>query len=283
MSPQSLHLTRPSLGLTVALSVAALSSASLVTGDTAEQLLLLGQAGPVTGPFARTTQSGEVEIEVLGGRTRLEFTVFGLAPNAVHSVWLEFNTQRPPFSGTGEDLVATDPETGTTANVYAYAPAAPDNAEFTGGMGLDPNGFVTDDSGNAMFRFELNYDISQPQAAPIVLRPGATQTVRVASSGGACVGSPEGALASRIDSAYMRVFSTSTVANLPARSPSFPVLSAPLRARLVRGPVREIRIVEHFDGVTHGHLRGVGSGQGGNCRDHEFRLSGLLANAVPKR
>lgn len=287
MSPQSLHLTRPSLGLTVALSVAALlaalSSASLVTGDTAEQLLLLPQAGPVTGPFARTTQRGEVEIEVLGGRTRLEFMLFGLTPNAVHSVWLEWDTARPPFSGTGEDLLATDPETGTTANVYAYTPAAPDNAAFTGGMGLDPNGFVADDSGNALFRLELNYDIFQPQAAPVVLRPGATQTVRVASSGGACVGSPEGALASRIDSAYMRVFNTSTVANLPARSPSFPVLSAPLRARLVRGAVREIRVVEHFDGVTHGHLRGVGSGQGGNCRDHEFRLSGLVANAVPKR
>lgn len=287
MSQFIIHSTRGSLGVTVALGLAALLTglipASLAQEDIPERILRLSQAGPTAGPFARGTQTGEVEIEVVGGRTRLEFMLFGLTPNAVHSVWLEWDTARPPFSGTGEDLLATDPQTGTTANVYAYTPAAPDNAAFTGGMGLDPNGFVADDSGNALFRLELNYDIFQPQAAPVVLRPGATQTVRVASSGGACVGSPEGALASRIDSAYMRVFNTSTVANLPARSPSFPVLSAPLRARLVRGAVREIRVVEHFDGVTHGHLRGVGSGQGGNCRDHEFRFSGLLANAVPKR
>ena len=233
--------------------------------------------------LAEQAQTGEVEIEFFRGRTRLEFTLFGLAPNAVHSVWLQFDTARPPFSGTGQELLATDPETGTTASVYVFTPAAPDNAVFAGGMGLDPNGFVADDSGNAQFRLELNYDILlQQQTAPVVLRPGATQTVRVASAGGACVGSPEGVLDSRIDSAYMRAFNTSTVASLPARSPSFPVLSAPFTARLVRGAVREIRVVEHFDGVTHGHLRGVGSVEGGNCRDHEFRFVGLLADAVPK-
>ena len=139
MSQFIIHSTRGSLGVTVALGLAALLTglipASLAQEDIPERILRLSQAGPVTGPFARTTQSGEVEIEVLGGRTRLEFILFGLTPNAVHSVWLEWDTARPPFSGTGENLLATDPETGTTANVYAYTPAAPDNAAFTGGMG----------------------------------------------------------------------------------------------------------------------------------------------------
>jgi hypothetical protein len=40
-------------------------------------------------------------------------------PNAVHSVWLESDTRRPPFSGTGGNFVATDPETGTTAILSA--------------------------------------------------------------------------------------------------------------------------------------------------------------------
>lgn len=215
----SVRLTRRLPGaatLAVAALLAGLISASLASGDTAEQVLRLAQAGPTTGPFARTTQSGEVEIEVVGGRTRLEFLLFGLKPNAVHSVWLELDTQRSPFSGTGGNFVATDPETGTSADVFQYTPAGPDDTTFTGGMGLDPNGFIADDAGKAMFRLTLNYDIFQAQAAPIVLRPGVTQTVRAAIAGDGCVGSREGALASRIDSAYMRVFNTSTVASLPA-------------------------------------------------------------------
>lgn len=287
MSAQSAQLIRGSVRVIVTLCVAGLVagliSASRASGDTTEQILRLNQEGSTTGPFGLTTQSGEVEIEVVAGRTRLEFLLFGLRPNAVHSVWLDFFTGRPPFSGSGEDLFATDPETGTTANVYAYTPAVPDNVTFSGGVGLDPNGFIADEAGKAIFRLELNYDIFQAQAAPVVLRPGATQTVKVTSSGGGCVGSPDGTLASRIDSAYMRIFSTSTVSNPPARSPSFPLLSAPLRVKLVRGAVRQIRIVEHFDGVTHGHLRGLGTGQGALCLDHDFRLQGFLANAVLKR
>lgn len=287
MSLQSVHLTRRSVQVTVASGAAALLagliSASLASGDTAEQILRLTQAGPVTGPVATTTQSGEVEIEVIGGRTRLEFLLFGLTPNAVHSVWLEFDTRRPPFSGSAGNLVATDPETGTIADVFPYTPAAPDDATFTGGIGLDPNGFVADDRGTAMFRLGLNYDIFQPRAAPVVLRPGTTQTVRVTSSAPGCVGSSQGAFASRIDSAYMRVFETSTVWSLPSKSPAFPLLRAPLKARLVRGAVQGIQVHEHFDGVTHGHLRGVGFTEGAACRDQDPRLRGALADATPKR
>ena len=79
----------------------------------------------------------------------------------------------------------------------------------------------------------------------------------------------------------MRVFNTSTVGNLPADR-RLSRCSAPFEGKALSWGCPKIRVVEHFDGVTHGHLRGVGSGQGENCRDHEFRFSGLLANAVPK-
>ncbi len=93
-------------------------------------------------------------------------------------------------------------------------------------MDLTPNGFVTDANGDANFQIQLNYNIFQPGVSPVVLRPGATQTVAVAPASGTCVSSSTGALPSRIESGYMRVYNTSTVANLPATSPAFQVLDA---------------------------------------------------------
>jgi hypothetical protein len=264
----------------------ALLAGSPAGNENPELLLVFQSAGPTGGPFGRSIQTGDVEIWVNNrGGTTLEFTLFGLTPRGVHSVFLDLDPAQPPLSGTVPDCVATDPGTGTRADVYCWTPAAPDNARFSSGNGLDPQGFVADDRGNALFRLELNYDIFQPRIAPVVLRPGVTQTVRVAPSGSACAGSSEGSFVSRIDSVYMRAFDTATAANHPTRSPSFPLLDSPYRVRLVRANVRGIFVLEHLDGLTHGRVIGQGvAGPGdGPCGDHVRRFRGQLTEAVPKR
>ena len=250
-------------------------------GQGGKKTLTLTVAGPVSGSFGRSGQAGEVVIKTKGGSTTLRFSLSGLKPNAAHTVWLIFDTTQSPFSQTSGGLVAADPATRTTAPVFGFAPAAADNAAFTAGVGLDPNGFVTDASGNAEFRIDLNFDIQQPESTPVVLRPGTTQALEVASDSGPCVAASGGAFQAVIDSNFMRVFDTSKAASPPGASPSFQMAEAPLKAMLVRGTVRALTVAEHFDGLTHGHLPGANFPGSGSCGDWAARLTGALGNATP--
>lgn len=262
--------------------LAALVSVPSAKTQNTEKALGLNAVGPASGPFGRSGQAGTVNIEVENGRTSLQFSVSGLTPNAVHGVWLILNTGGAPFvSCSGPSCMGRDAATGTTATVYPFTPAAADNAGFKAGRGLDPNGFVTDAGGNANFEIEINYDIFQPGVAPLVLFPGTTQTVAVAPSSGTCAASGASSTIFPLDSAYMSVFNTSTVANLPGTSPAYPLLDSAANRKLVRANVAAIVIVEHFDGLTHGHVPGNGV-VGNPCGDHAGRLRGLLSAAVPE-
>lgn len=267
------------------LSTGSLAAMTTVVAQDFQFSLVLQPAGPTTGTFARTTQSGDVEFWGGSARTTLEFTLFGLTPNGVHSVFLDLDPGQTPLSGTVPDCVAIEPETNTRADVYCWTPAAPDNAPYTSGVGLDPHGFITDDRGNARFRLELNYDIRPPRSAPLVLRPGVTQGVPVAPVAGQCAPSSSATFSSRIDSVFMRAFDLTAPARHPAQSPSFPLLQHAARARLVRATVRGIFILEHLDGVTHGRVIGHGvAGPGdGPCGDHVRRLRGELSQGRPRR
>jgi len=258
------------------------ANGQMIEGQGGKKTLTLTATGPTSGSFGRSGQAGEVVIKTKGGGTTLRFSLTGLKPNAAHTVWIIFDTNQPPFSQTTAGLVATDPATGTTAPVFGFGPAAADTAAFTAGIGLDPNGFVTDASGNAEFKFDLNFDISQPSSAPVVLRPGLTQALEVASDSGSapCVAAGGGTFQAVIDSNFMRVFDTSRTASPPAASPSFQMAEAPLKARLVRGTVKAFTIAEHFDGLTHGHLPGANFPSSGSCGDWAARLTGALTSAT---
>lgn len=234
--------------------------------DEVEKTLVLAPEGP-----ANFGQSGTVKIEVKNGHTSLEFSLSGLTPNSIGTAWEILDTTQAPFANDATlGRVAIDPLTGSKAAVTGSTPAAADNAGFTAGNGLDPNGFIVDALGNARFELELNYDIFQPGVAPVVLRPGATERSGcVLSSSGTVFNFP-------LDSAYMHVFGSFAS---PTTSPSFPVVDAPLKAKLVRANVARLVLVEHLDGLTHGHIPGQGV-VGNNCGDHAARLSGALANAV---
>ncbi len=250
-----------------------------VNAQSVTKTLTLSPAGTTSGPYGLTGQTGQVVITAQTGRTILAFTVTGLRPNAVYTCWMNLDTSKPPFVTGASPTVAMDPETGTRAEVNGATPAAADNAGFVAGNGLDPNGFITDADGKAAFTKELNYDIFKDGVAPVVLRATASQTIGLAAatSSSPCVGSSTSSAAASVDSGYMRVFNTSTIANPPAVSPGFQVLDAKMKPRLVRGTVRGFSIVDHFDGLTHGHVAAGSSG----CNETAARLSGTLANATP--
>jgi hypothetical protein len=253
--------------------------------------------------FGHSGQAGVIRIAVEEGRTTLQFSLTGLTPNAVHSAWLHFDNGINPCGSDGQPAcpapftscngpmcVALDPARGTPVNVFSFTPAAPDDAGFTAGNGLDPNGFVSDGDGNAKFKIKLNYDIFQANVAPLVLRPGVSEGLAVAFD---ALGTTRSSslftpgvtplYTARVDSAYMREYRTSALPDLPATSPSYQLLDASGKPLLVRGTVRGFQVLEHFDRLTHGHVKGfaVDNPAASSCGDFDKRLVGNLANATP--
>jgi len=288
------------LSVLAALAFAALVKAQDDQGEVEKVLVLTANGIPGGTLFGHSGQAGVVHISVEEGQTTLGFSLTGLTPNAVHSVWLNLNSGANPCGGAGQpaclapfvscdgpQCVALDPGTGTNGNkinVFGFTPAAADDAGFTAGNGLDPNGFITDADGNAKFRIKLNYDIFAPAVAPTVLRPQQSQNLAVAfdAAGTTCFSSQGAAFPERVDSAYARVYNTLTVANLPAVSPSYQLLDASGKPLLVRAGVRAFQLIEHFDRLTHGHVPGfhVANPAASSCGDFDNRLTGNLADAV---
>jgi hypothetical protein len=267
--------------LTCLIALAAFLFVVPAQAQVSEKTLTLGAAGPSSGPFGHTGQAGQVQIEASTNSTTLEVSVSGLTPNTVHTLWIGFETTQPPFAfDSAGNLIAVDPATGTTARVLAFTPGTAETSGFKAGNGLDPNGFITDSSGAAEFTIQLNYNIFSPAVGPVVLVPGTTQTVAVTvDANGNCVASSSGTFMSAVDSGYMRVFDTSTVPSPPNVSPSFQLTNGQLKPRLVRGNLNLLAVLEHFDGLTHGHRPGVPISMS-KCGDHAARLTGLLSNAV---
>jgi hypothetical protein len=268
-----------------------------------EKILVLQPNGISGGLlFGHSGQAGVIHISVEDGQTTLRFSLTGLTPNAVHGVWLLLDSGANPCGGAGQpaclapfvscngpQCVTKDPARGTPVNVFGFSPAAADDAGFKAGMGLDPNGFLTDADGNAEFKIRLNYDIFQTNIAPLVLRPGDTEGLAEAfdAMGTTCSSSlftpgVTPPYTARVDSAYMRQYSTSTVPNLPATSPSYQLLDASGKPRLVRAGVSGFQLIEHFDHLTHGHVPGfhVANPAASSCGDFDNRLTGNLADAT---
>ncbi len=218
--------------------------------------------------------AGTVVVTPANGGATLTVTVSGLTPNAVHSVWQLLDVTSAPFvvdPVLGLSVV-TDNNLGTLAPVFPASPAAADNAGFKGGTGLDPNGFVTDSKGTATITIKLNYDITKLQTSPVVLAPQ-TETVQVepATGLGTCTASPGGNFQSFIDSAYVRKYDTSE------SNPSFQLKDGNYRAKLIRATVANLIVVQHLDGLTHGHLPGVMAEVSG-CGDHLGKLIGTVTH-----
>ena len=269
-----------SVAATTFLVAAIAAGASGAIAGTVHDSLTLTAAGPASGPHGLSGQTGSVNIKIRNGVTTLKFSLSGLTPNAVHSAWLIFDTTKAPFSGAGATLGATDPLTGTFALAFPSTPATADTSGFTSGVGIDPNGFLTDAQGAARFSKQIDYDITQSQAAPIVLRPAATQSVPEMDVSGNCVTGGPSVL--NEESTYMRTFLTS------GSPPYFQQTNGALAPKLVRGQILMIMLVQHFDGLTHGHVAGAAFGSattappGTACGDWAPRFVGLLSDVMSK-
>lgn len=234
--------------------------------------LMAGQKNVKLAVLDGSSAAGEVTIHSGNHNNYLSITVSGLAPNSVHSVWLLLDATAPPFvvdPVLGLSVV-TDPSQGTLAPVFPASPAAADDAGFKDGMGLDPNGFVTDAKGTASFKIQMNYDITKPLSAPVVLAPF-MEAVQVApvSGPGQCQATPGSTFSAQVDSAYARIFDTSSA------TPNFQLLDGSYKAKLIRATVAGLIIVQHYDGITHGHAPGVRIEDSG-CGDLVEKLLGTL-------
>ncbi|HZQ69095.1 MAG TPA: hypothetical protein VFA68_11305 [Terriglobales bacterium] len=218
--------------------------------------------------------SGSVVVTPANRGATLTLTVSGLTPNAVHSLWQLMDVASTPFvvDPVLGLAVVTDHNLGTLSSVIPVSPVSADNAGYKGGTGLDPNGFVTDSKGTATVTIKLNYDITMLGTAPVVLAPQ-TQTVQVepATGLGPCTASAGSVFQSLIDSGYARQYDTSQSA------PSFQLKDGKYRAKLIRGTTVNLIVVEHLDGLTHGHLPGVMADVIG-CGDHLGKLIGVVAH-----
>ena len=246
--------------------VAALALALVPTAIAANQTVTLVAIGS-------GSQTGEVVVTETSAGVTLELTVSGLKPNTVHSFWQVFDTTKPPFV-TDPVLglaVVTDKNLGTLAPARPNTPAVDDRSGFKGGTALDPNGFVTDANGNAKFKVTLNYDPTKPETVPVVLG-GHGESVQVApvTGPGACVAAPGSSFTALVDSAYVRQYDSSR------KEASFQIHDGYYRAKLVRGTAASFVVVEHLDGLTHGHVPGVMFAVSG-CGDHVGRLIGNIS------
>jgi hypothetical protein len=240
-------------------------------------LVTNAQAGTQTITLAALDGSAAAETVVVttdSKSTTLTLTVSGMTPNAVHSLWQLFDPTAPPFivDPVLGLAVVTDDNLGTLAAVFPVGPAAADNAGYKAGTGLDPNGFVTNAKGMATVTIKLNCDITKSQISPIVLAPQ-TQTVQVepVTGLGTCTASSWSTFQSLIDSGYARKYDTSK------SEPSFQLKDSKYRAKLIRGTVADLIVVEHLDGLTHGHAPGV-MAEASGCGDHVGKLIGAVVH-----
>jgi len=266
-----------------------------------EWTLTLQPDGQPPAPYGLTGQQGTVRIAVEDDGSALNFALSGLRPRSVHGVWLLLKTAtdpnkdcgaanqqscEPPFrSCVGVVCQVLDPATGQNTAVYSFTPAAADTSGFTAGNGLDPNGFVTNARGDAKVQIRLNYNVFGDAVSPVVLQAVLSQSVAVTTTLNLCEASSAARVPSRVDSGYMRTFDPTTIPDPPGVSPSFQVLQARRRPRLVRASVAGVDVVDHFDGLTHGHVPGmnVANPAFASCGDFAGRLSGSLEDAVPSR
>ncbi|MEM7204446.1 MAG: hypothetical protein AAF628_29575 [Planctomycetota bacterium] len=170
-----------------------------------------------------TGEFGNAEATIDG--TQLSIRVTGADPNTLYTVWVDFRSRATL-------TVSADYPPGALAR--GVAPAFASTAGVTSGIGMDPNGFVTDGSGNALFTVALDYELLKAGDAPVVWDALAMQG------------------ANRVGGQWMRRYQGDSGASLQRVDPT---TGLPL---LARATPQGLTLVKHPDRVTHGHTPGVG-------------------------
>jgi len=172
---------------------------------------------------ARDGAPGRFVVEVEENELKME--VSDADPNTLYTVWFNFLPGRPA------DSQGVAPAFATIAGVFE-------------GMRMDINGFITDSDGDAEFEAELDYNLLQPDDAPVVFKDNTSDPLRDLDKQGK----------NRVGGHWKRVYLSddyNAAASLQSTNPDG-------RPLVERGTAKGIVMAQHFDFVTHGHTPGVG-------------------------
>jgi hypothetical protein len=154
----------------------------------------------------------------------------GVRPDALYTLWTDHRNR-----ATGD--LADDYPIDQGALPRGVAPTFATITRVTSGMGLDRNGVVTDEFGNAIRFLILDYRLLEEGVSPVVGAQLATQGLN------------------RVGGGWLRVYENPHVDVAASLQKTNPKTGLPL---VGRSTAQGITIVVHPDRVTHGHTPGVG-------------------------
>ncbi len=226
---QYLIMTLLSAGLTMFGSQAS-ASATNTAGEFCEFQLTTSDVG-----VARV----EIDHDRPDDVTVLEVKISDARPDTLYTVWVDFRSRARLDAGFSKfDALSDDykPLVDKGALPRGVAPAFATTAGVTAGMGIDPNGIITDDHGEAEFKAILDYNLLKRGDSPVVGDELAMQGLN------------------RVGGYWLRRYpiDPTVSASLQQTDPAtgFPLVE--------RATAQGITIVRHADFVTHGHTPGVG-------------------------
>lgn len=174
-----------------------------------------------------STDQGTAKVKIHGNK--LEIKVDNARPNTLYTVWLDFKSRATGLLSA--DYIAINGALGR-----GVAPAFASTAGVTSGMGVDPNGFVTNNNGKKKFKVKLDFEMLEAGASPVVGEELSMQGMN------------------RVGGYWLRQYGTDpqTGASLQLVDP---YTDLPL---LERATVQGITVQYHPDLISHGHTPGVG-------------------------
>ena len=172
-------------------------------------------------------QPGKARVSIVDKRLMIRFR--DANPDALYTTWIDHRNR-------ATRQLAADYPLNKGALPRGVAPAFATTTGVVAGMGLDPNGVVTDSRGRATLNVKLDYDLVATGDSPVVGAELATQGLN------------------RVGGAWLRIYPVdpTVAASLQVTDPNtgLPVLE--------RSTPQGITVVVHPDKVTHGHTPGVG-------------------------
>ena len=166
-------------------------------------------------------EQGVAEIRI--HKKNLRVVIYGAKPGSMYTVWTDFRKRNDGSS----------PPDNFPLGVPLVSPAMPTNKGVTNGIGLDRNGIITDEYGEANVVIPLNYELLKKNRSPVV--GGLTmQGLNV------------------VGGYWMRQYPQD-----PSVQASSQIIKKPFKPKLVYSTAAGITMVRHPDTISHGLTPGV--------------------------
>ncbi len=174
--------------------------------------------------------------KLIHGETVLEVEIVAARPDTLYTVWIDFRNRA--------SLLLADDYKGLLlkgALPRGVAPAFATTAGVTAGMGIDPNGIITDDQGEVEFKAILDYNLLKRGDSPVVGDELAMQGLN------------------RVGGYWLRRYPKTKPKTIPDVAASLQKTDPDTGLPVVeRATAQGITIVRHADFITHGHTPGIG-------------------------